>query len=743
VHHAVLHDVPPPPSSLVPGLGAEYDAVCDWLLRKPVSERPASAAAALDALEALRRGASSGSSPGGAAGPLPARTTLRRNVTIGAGVVIALLVATGWLWSRFGPGRVPEAARTWYERGVEALRESSYATARSRFEFAIGEYPDYALAHARLAEALTELDDLEGAMTALLRVNDAVVRGARLSREDQTRFDAVQASARRDHAQAIRLYRDLVTRAPREAARWVDVGRAEEAASRRVEARDAYRRAVELDPAYAAARLRLGVMQAQDGDAAGATASFDEAERLFRAATNVEGEAETSLRRSVMLLNRGDMAGAEAAVTPVVKLGEDARFEELGLRARFQLARVEARKGNFERAEALASTAVREATDRGLQTLAAKGLIDAGLASLSARRYDEAAERTARAERLAADRKALLTETRARLQMASIKDASGESAEALRLAEAVLPFFDERQHVRNAAEARIIASRAHEALGNLDDAARLARAVVDVADSIKDLALKATALETLAGSAVKSGRLGEALAHREAIEREHEKVHDDLSLAFDLRSRADLLITMGRTRDAQAALDVTRERAEEGRTPYVSGRVPVLQARLALVEGRFSDVASATAAAGTSEANARSLRAMAEFGRARLGLRGEPAALIEKSPEAATAASSRHELAWWAAVTLLARRDFRRALAVSSAVLTGADAPTNPEVAWRIAAVAAAAARQIGPPADAAAFEKRAREDMRQLFERWGARESDRLTYLARSDLAEVRDIVK
>ena len=740
VYHEVLHGTPVPPSRIVSGLTAGHDAVCDRLMRKAPGERPASAAAAREELETVLRGSTLES---GGLRPQPRQVTVsRRTLLLAAGAVAAILTA-GWLWSYVSAARVPANARKWYEDGVAALRESSYATARSRFEFAIREFPDYALAHARLADALTELDDLDGAKDALLRVNQLMSQGSRLSSDDLLRFDAVRASALRDHAAAIKAYRALAGRAPSEADRWIDVGRAEEAASKRVEAREAYRRAVELNPRSAAARLRLGAMQAQDGDAAAATVSFDEAERLFRAATNVEGEAETSLRRAVMLLNRGDAAAAETAVAPVVTLGQDPRFVALGLRARFQLARIEIRKRNFERAEALATTAVGEAADRGLQTIAAAGLIDAGLGSLSAGRLEEAEARTLRAEALARERKAALTEHRARLQLASIKDTGREPAEALKLAEGTLPFFEERQYVRNAAEARIIASRAHEALGNVDAAMTLAKATLDVATGIRDTALKALALESLAGLAARSGRLAEALAHRETIEREHDAIRDDSSLPYDIRTRADLLITMGRARDARAALDVIDERIAAGRTAYVSGRVPVLKARLALIEGQFREAAAAAPPAGTADANARQLSVMTEYARARLGLRGQPASAIQASPDAGTSASAKHDLAWWAASTLIARGDAQRAFAVANAALTGPEPPVNPEVRWRLAALASVAAARLGRTADAAALQEAARQDSRLLFERWGASETDRLTYLARADLAGVRDVVK
>jgi hypothetical protein len=135
--------------------------------------------------------------------------------------------------------------------------------------------------------------------------------------------------------------------------------------------------------------------------------------------------------------------------------------------------------------------------------------------------------------------------------------------------------------------------------------------------------------------------------------------------------------------------------------------------------------------------------AMAQYARARLGLRGQPGAAIQAWPDAGTSPASKHDLAWWAAATLLARRDAARAFAVSSAVLTGPDAPSNPEMRWRLAAVASVAAARLGRTADASALQEQAKQARALFFERWGASETDRLTYLRRADLAGVLDVVK
>jgi len=60
------------------------------------------------------------------------------------------------------------AALPWYERGTDALRNGAYYQASKAFEEAIGIDNRFALAHARLAQAWTELDYTDKAKDELL-----------------------------------------------------------------------------------------------------------------------------------------------------------------------------------------------------------------------------------------------------------------------------------------------------------------------------------------------------------------------------------------------------------------------------------------------------------------------------------------------------------------------------------------------------------------------------------------------
>ena len=59
--------------------------------------------------------------------------------------------------------KVPKKARSDFEKGNVALKHGEYGKAKEQYESAIGEYPDFALAHHNLAVAELNLKDLQRA----------------------------------------------------------------------------------------------------------------------------------------------------------------------------------------------------------------------------------------------------------------------------------------------------------------------------------------------------------------------------------------------------------------------------------------------------------------------------------------------------------------------------------------------------------------------------------------------------
>lgn len=738
----LLHVDPPLPSSVVSGVPPELDAICADLLRKVPAERFQSAEEVLGALRGFAP--TQRTSVPEAPAVTDERPHGRRWWPVaGAGLVGAAALLAGWLW--LGPSPAPHVdpgAQRHFTNGVEKLREGSYTGARLALMEAVRLSPDFVQAHLRLAEAKAELDDAVGAQEALLRVNALMESSGRLSEEDQLRLDAVRSSVLRDHAQAIAAYERLADLSPGEASRWLDVGRAEDAAGRRVAALAHFEQAVKLDGQYAAAFQRLGVLQSQGGQSATALQSLEEAIRLHRVNANLEGEAEATLRKAAVHIARRDLAAASAALDRVTDIAADPLYVSLRLRAQFEQARVAQADGRFADAERLARVAADEALGLRMGTIAADGLRSLATALMAAGRFDDADAQLVRAIDVAVEQKARRAEMQARLQRAALRLAQQRPAEAVTLVDTALPFFTAGRYVRNEAEARSILARAHESLEEYDKARALASEGLTLAESLDDPVLIGVSLDNLAGQAERLGQLPDALAVRERLERLHRDTQDHALLAFDLVNRADLLIRLGRSAEAETALAEVDRAIAGGRTDYESRkpRMAVLRALRASVEGRFGDVealALPVAGADTPRPGDTALvaRVLVEHARARRGRSRTDVAAIAAWPGQAASPATGRELAYWVATTLLARGRADLAWRVSHEAWSAPAARTNLELRWRLAAVATRAAG--GPPdGSGASMRTAARADLQSLLTQWAAHGQ---AYGTRADVAELR----
>lgn len=742
----LLHVDAPAPASVVPGLAPTYDSLCADLLRKSPAERFQSADEVLGAIRGLSPTAHSSGAVAGAASPATTplrRLSIRQWGAGGAGVAVVLLALSwSWLSGTSLPGASPEAVQ-WFDRGVEKLREGSYTGAQSALIEAVRINPDYIQAHLRLAEAKAELDDGLGAQEAVLRVNALLPANARLPREDQLRLDAVRSFVLRDHERAIDAYRQLADRAPGVASRWLDVGRAEDAAGRRVAAMAHFELAVKLDGQYAAAHQRLGVLQSQGGQGATAIASLDEAIRLHQAGANVEGEAEATLRKAAVHGARREHDAARRALARVAELAVDPRYESLRLRVEFARARLARAEGRFQEAETLSRAALDEAIRARMLTIASAGVYDLATALMVAGRYDDADVQFNRAIELAVEQKADRTEMQARLQQASMRLDQGRYADVIVMVDAPLRFLTDRRYVRNEAEAKSVLARAHEGLEHYDVAHQLANEVLTLATSIEDQVLIGVSLENLAGQAERLGRLPEALALRERLEKIHRDNNDHAMLAFDLVNRADLLIRLGRGADAEALLAEVDQAITAGRAAYSSRsrRVALMRALRASIDGRFGEVEgfarqAADPGAGPAGDTALFARVLAEHARAQRGTSREAVESIADWPGEASSPALGRELAYWAARTLLLRRSPDLARKVSETAWAAAPARGNVELRWRLAALAAQASSSAPDAGAGVTMRASARDDLRTLLGQWSG---SGVTYITRPDLAALR----
>ncbi len=144
------------------------------------------------------------SSPGAT---LAALDTLKsRRIQIVLAVLIVALVGGFLVWRlwRASPYQPNEAAKRWYDDGVEAMSAGTYLQARKKLAQSIALDDAYAPAHARLAEAYLETNDTESALAEFVRAGQFAAARA-LDSRDQAYLDAIGATITRDFPRAIAL----------------------------------------------------------------------------------------------------------------------------------------------------------------------------------------------------------------------------------------------------------------------------------------------------------------------------------------------------------------------------------------------------------------------------------------------------------------------------------------------------------------------------------------------------------
>jgi tetratricopeptide (TPR) repeat protein len=735
----VLHSEPPPPSTVRSGLDARHDAVCARLLAKDPANRFRSADEVIGALHML-----------GADKVLRAERVLRgihrwldrgrwRRQLVAATAVTGVVVLLG-LWWKPPPPPPPEAQR-WYRQGTESLREGAYYSAAIALEESLRIHRAYPMAYARLAEARMEIDDERAAQEALVRIPAFVRDESALPRHEQLRLAAIRLFVLRDLDAATRSYRELAEMQKTDAGAWLDLGRAQEAAGLLSDARDSYERALRLDSQNAAAYLQLGVIEAAEGNSDESMKRLAEAERLYRASANTEGETEVLIRRGLVLDGIGELQRARTAL-------EQAAVSAAAIRNPFQAVRVEmilssvtASEGQFEKAESIASTAVQAALEGGFETAAAEGLIDLAATLAFAEKYREAEAQLQKASELAQRRSAARVLARARTQRAALHIDEQQPAMALTVLKPALQFFSQHHYRRYELTALTIASRAYQQLDDIEQAHKLARQVVDVAEVMKNDGQVAIGVGNLAAQATTLGLLPQALEHRERAETIHRRQRDLASLPYDLTNRAEILIRLGKVAEGRQALEEVDAGVQKGLAGYAGRRRRVLYLRALerVIAGDFAQAAMHARAIAPEPGSVDSatvfapiLLDYAEIRLRRSRVRNWRSPGIAASLPPAFVRESQY----WRAASMLARDDARGALAAANQGLQQLAQVRNNELEWRLAAVASIAAGRLGDTTQQATFHDRAVDVLARLRADWGQHGRE---YETRPDLRELR----
>ena len=681
---------------------------------------------------------------------LGARQALRLRPVQIALAAIPVLIVGAWIGLRLwnpSPYEPNAAARGYYVSGVSAMNAATYFQASKALKQSVTLDPQYAPAHARLAEAYLEISSTEQAKDELLVANSlADKRG--LDRMDKLRLDAIDATARRDFPSAIASYQKVVDQSPaaEKADAYVDLGRGYEQSEQLDKAIENYSKAAQLDPQSAGAALHLGIAFSRKRDPDNAEKAFKRAEEIYQALTNHEGLVEVGFQRGVLLLGTGKWSEAKTELERVLGILKSQENNYQLTRTELELSIVYRDLGNIEHAKELAADAIRVGQASEIKNVAANGLIDLGLAFMTSD-FDTATNYIQQAMELARRDKSQVTEMRAHLSLGRIYYQQSNNDGAISELQTALNFYKPAGYRRETSLALTLLGRAYQDKGEDDTALKyfqeqseLVKQSSDesgVADSHMNLAL-------LFG--FNQEKYTEALAQLDEKLKIDESHHAERAMASDQMNRANFLWKLGRYEEARAALEASFELAnkKEAQLKTVLVWVHLVRARMALSQNQSAEAKKeAQAALDLSEkipdvalqAKQTICLAQASSGGASQGRK-----LCEEALAAAQALKSRPlitsaQLAL--AEAMLLDKDAGSALSTALEAQKTFGQSGQKDSEWRALLIAARASDVVGDKSAARDYASRADAACNALQQIWGADSYE--SYLRRPDIQGYR----
>jgi serine/threonine protein kinase len=441
----------------------------------------------------------------------PHRPKIQPRALLGAALLtLPLLCFSFWLlvWRPMHNLEKPASvkARDWYEKGLDALHDGCYYQARQAFENSINEERDFYPAHARLAEALFELDLADEAVKEIGVASHGMPKRAYFRSIDELYVDAIYLTIYRRFGEAIGVYRNISERLPVDD-RWIaenDLGRAYEKNYGKkddVERAIGHYRNIVGTRDNSRALIRLGALSGRKLELDAAKEIFDRAENVCKSLRVDECLSEVFYQRGVMFNRSGMLKEAQEqfdlALNSSSKTGLINRFQHIKML--LQLSSVKVESGDPESAKTYAGDAIKQAGSLRSRSLAIQGLIELGNAHFrsaelsetpqklkdeleaAARKFKEALDQAGDRE-TQEDKRYPSLAARAHLSLASLyifqqdKD-SGKVLDHIRKS---LNFYDTGGYLIEKSDAEYLTGWHYEYKGNYSEAIRAYRRQLDL-----------------------------------------------------------------------------------------------------------------------------------------------------------------------------------------------------------------------------------------------------------------------
>ncbi|MDQ1557367.1 MAG: eukaryotic-like serine/threonine-protein kinase [Pyrinomonadaceae bacterium] len=761
----VIHVTPPPPSELNRLVPGELDRITLKALAKRPEERYQKAEDMIADLRALSfhfselddtRTPSMTSYSSGSyrtnAHRATSLTTLSDNlrrprlsiaaVLVGVVALAAVVWGASWLF-RTRPHEPPEAAKSAYDLGTNSLREGAYYQASTRLEQATSLDDKFVLAHARLAEAYTELDDDDRAAQSMLRIASHDEESEALSQVDALRLEAIRATVTRDYPRAVNAYQQITRELPDSADAYVDLGRAYEKTEQVKQAFDSYVEATNRDPEKAVAYLRIGILSTRGSNPAGAISAFDKAEQFYKKYASTEGQTEVLYRRGYLSRTRGNLDEARAQLQQALDMARAGGNLSQRINTLLQLSAVATNKNDPVGAQNYATEAVEHARAEGKENLVALSLIDLGNTFFGNGEYAEAEKYLQQGLIYARRGKVSRYAAKALGNIGSLRIQQGKTEEGIRYVQEALAFYQAGGYRKEEAQTLALLGRGKRQKGNYEEALSAFEQVLRLAEQAADFSLAAATRSEIGNMLLQQDKYAEALQQFEESYKIDKSLNNELNSGYGLYSRGEALWPLGRYDEARSMFEQALLIAEKpgGSNKELLAFIYLAQANMALSQRNLAEAKTkseqALAAAGEQNKTT-SVEARRVLGWAR-ALSGERAAGIATCREALTGAQEIGD-PW-----LISNAQ----LALAEALLEGGDAAGARSAAqeaqtsfarfgqkvseWRAWLVAARAVGRTGDVATARGYATRAASLLEELQQKWGTQVFN--VYQARPDV--------
>jgi len=484
------------------------------------------------------------------------------------------------------------AALRSYNIGTTYLRNGAYFEASKALQEAVTADNKFALAHARLAEAYTELDYSDKAKDEIIRA-ERLARELPMQRSDALYLKALTNTVLRDFGPAVESYQQIAQEAAAQdkANVYLDLGRAYEKNDQLKEATENYQAATTLAPQDPASFLRLGVVCGQSQNYVCALDALQKAESLYQALSSDEGVTEVLYQRGFLLIYQVKLPEARTQLEKSLEIAKAIANQYQLIRVLQLLSTVSVLEGHMAQAEQQATEALQLAQTNGIENQAARGLIFLGTAFLWRGDYTNAERYYLQGLGLAQRDKMQVSEAWALTQLGSLRSLQHKPEEALHYAEKALAFYQQRGYRKWLSLTLPIVGRAYRDRGEYESAKKLFEDQVRLGDQLGDQFQVGIADLDIGNVLSGQEEYPNALQSFDKSYNIFKSLKADSYIAYAAQNRATMLWQLGRSAAAREALSEASsiiERREEANKQLLA-HIHLTSARLELSDGHLAE----------------------------------------------------------------------------------------------------------------------------------------------------------